>query len=151
VKAFEFRLDQALRWRSTQVDIEKSHAAQAAARLAAIRAELEARRTELREAPRHLSAGSNGASLESFGVWTNRIRRHIADLEKKAKEAAAALAARMELLLEANRKRRLLENLRQTEHGRWRVESNRELEAFAGEAFLGRLQSKNGRARSSGG
>jgi capsule polysaccharide export protein KpsE/RkpR len=148
VKAFRFRLDQALRWRATQVDLEKSRAAVAATRLANLRARAEASRRELKESPPQLTTGSE---LQSLAIRRDRMRRQILDIEKQAKEAEQALAERMKLLVEANRKHLLLENLRQTEQARWQSAFTRELEAFAGEAFLGRLQSKSGRARSSGG
>ena len=148
MKAFRFRLDQALRWRATQVDLEKSRVAAAAQRLASLQAQAEAGRRELREIPPQLTTGSE---LQSRAVWRDRLRRQILDLEKRAKEAEQALAAQMKLLVEADRDRLLLENLRETEQARWQSAFNRELEAFAGEAFLGRLQSKSGRARSSGG
>ncbi|MGD1070124.1 MAG: hypothetical protein ABSB15_08275 [Bryobacteraceae bacterium] len=148
MKAFRFRLDQALRWRATQVDLEKSRAAVAATRLANLRARAEASRRELKESPPQLTTGSE---LQSLAIRRDRMRRQILDIEKQAKEAEQALAERMKLLVEANRKHLLLENLRQTEQARWQSAFTRELEAFAGEAFLGRLQSKSGRARSSGG
>jgi hypothetical protein len=48
----------------------------------------------------------------------------------------------MALLIEANQKLRLLENVKRTDQGRWRKEFDRELAALADEAFLCRLQSK---------
>jgi hypothetical protein len=151
VKAFHFHLEQALRWRATQVDLEKSQVSMAAGRLAAIRADMESRRNELKDSAIHLVAGITGSALESLAVWTDRMRRHILELEKKAQEAERVLAARMQLLVQANQKRELLEHLKRTEHAHWLGEIGRELDAFAGEAFLGRLQSKSARARSSGG
>ena len=148
MKAFRFRLDQAKRWRATQVDLEKSRVAIAAQRLAALQSDAEASRSELRGSAPHLTTG---AELQSLAVWRDRMRRRILDLEKQAKESQQALAEQMKLLVEANRKHLLLENLEQTEQARWQSAFTRELEAFASEAFLGRLQSKSGRARSSGG
>ena len=151
MKAFRFRLDQAKRWRATQVDLEKSRVALAAQRLAALRSEAEARRRELKESAQYVVKGMTGSELESLAVWRDRMRRQIVDIEKQADAFQQALAAQMKLLVEANRKHLLLENLEQTEQARWQSAFTRELEAFASEAFLGRLQSKSGRARSSGG
>ena len=151
MKAFRFRLDQAKRWKATQVDLEKSRVALATQRLAALRSEAEARRKELRESVQYVVKGMTGSELESLAVWRDRMRRQIVDIEKQAGEFQQALAVQMKLLVEANRKHLLLENLEQTERARWQSAFNRELEAFASEAFLGRLQSKSGRARSSGG
>jgi len=48
----------------------------------------------------------------------------------------------MSRLVEANRGVRVLEKLRQSERSRWRHAFDREIENFAGEAFLHRLKSK---------
>ena len=151
MRAFRFRLDQALRWRATQVELEKARVGIAAGRLAALRVEADGRRQELKDSARQIGAGTTGSALESLAVWMDRTRRRILELEKQTLEAERALTAQMQLLVEANRKHLLLENLERTERARWQVAFSRELEAFAGEAFLGRLQSKGGRARSSGG
>jgi hypothetical protein len=151
VKAFRFRLEQALRWRATQVDLEKSQVALAANRLAAIRADVESRRKELNDGALKMAAGVTGSALACWAPWADRTRRQIVEFEKKTREAECVLAARMRLLVEANQKKQVLENLEATERDRWQGELGRELEAFASEAFLGRLQSKSGRARSSGG
>ena len=151
MKTFRFRLDPALRWKATQVDFEKSKAAVAAQRVATLRAEAEARRKELKESAQYVVKGMTGSELESLAVWRDRMRRQIVAIETQATEAGKALAEQMKLLVEANRKHQLLENLRQTEQARWQSAFTRELEALASEAFLGRLQSKSGRARSSGG
>ena len=151
MKAFRFRLDQALRWRATQVDIEKAAAASAASRLAGIREEAESLRQSLTGSALELASGATGESLKSWSAWRDRTRRRIVELEGKEQEARKALDDQMQRLLEANRKQRLLEKLREGEQARWQADFGRELEAFASEVFLGRLQSKSGRARSSGG
>jgi hypothetical protein len=142
VKAFRFRLDQALRWRATQVDLEKAQVSVAANRLSAIRADMEARRRDLEKSALKLAEGANGAALACWAAWADRTRRRIAELEKKGLEAERLLEQRMDLLVGANRKKQLLENLERTDRARWQSEFGRELEAFANEAFLGRLQFK---------
>ena len=92
-----------------------------------------------------------GAALDRTRVSGRASRARIRDCEAQALAAQRALALEMSRLVEANRKLRLLENLKGTDAGRWRREFDRELAAFADEAFLGRIQSENGRARSSGG
>jgi hemerythrin-like domain-containing protein len=134
VKAFRFRLDQALRWRATQVDLEKSRVGIAASRLAALRAQADARARELKD--QQIGTVATGSELASLAVWRDRMRRQILDLEKQAKQAERALAEQMKLLIEANRKHLLLENLERTEQARWKAAFSRELENFASEAFL---------------
>jgi flagellar export protein FliJ len=150
MKAFQFRLDQALRWRATQLDVEKSRTAVAAKRVADIRNALAKLRADLSNSSVQLGPVSNGSALEILSAYTERTRRHIGELEKGVQRAEQDLAAQTQLMLAANRKLHLIENLKRTAQAAWRDEFARELEAFAGETFLGRLQSKK-RARSSGG
>ena len=142
MKAFTFRLEQALRWRQTQVNLQKSRVAGAAGRLAEIAAILETRRSELANAATRIVDAPTGAALASYAGFKEKSRARIADLETKALAAQRTVTLEMNLLTEANRRSRLLENLKQTGQDRWRREFDREIAAFADEAFLCRLQAK---------
>jgi hypothetical protein len=148
VKAFSFRLDQALRWRATQLDIEKARVATAAKRLADIRNVLAKLQSDIRNSTSQLGPVCDGSALGILAAYTEKNRRQIGELEKGMKRAEQDLATQTQLMLEANRKLHLLENLKRSAQTQWNNEFTRELEAFAGETFLGRLQSKK-RARSS--
>ena len=156
MKAFHFRLESALRWRATQNDLEKSRVAAAAKRVHDIRAAIEARRNSLKDGALQLVPVASGAALELWSAYTGKTQREIGELQKAAKKAEEALAIQTKTMLEANRKLRLVENLKNTARAEWQEEFNHELEAFAAETFLGRqaslhrLQSKK-RARSSSG
>src|SRR5205814_1276856 len=140
-----------LRWRATRVELGESQVSLAAKRLADIRADADSLKEERKDSALKMAGGATGWGLGSWAAWAGWKRRASGAVAKKAQEAERVLASRMQLLIEANRKRELLENLEGTERARWQREFGRELEAFASEAFLGRLQSKSGRARSSGG
>ncbi len=150
MKAFRFRLDSALRWRGAQNDIEKARVAVIAKRLADLRRALETRHKDLREASGQLGPVSDGSALAILNEYSLRTRRQIVELEKVVAKAEVELAAQTKVMLEANRKLRLVENLKENAKTEWQQEFGRELEAFAGETFLGRLQSVK-RARSSSG
>jgi hypothetical protein len=150
VKSFDFRLDRTLRWRATQLDLEKSRTGILAKRIADLRTTQRTLNADLDNSTRQLGSGSDGTTLELLNAWTVKTRRQIADLGRFALKAEQDLARQTQVLLEASRKLRLLENLKQTAQTQWNNEFSRELEAFAGETFLNRLQSKK-RARSSGG
>ncbi len=144
MKAFRFRLEQAQRWRATQRDLEKSRVAAAAKILSELRKEIEALRLGLSGGAAELSAqGTNGESLASWAAYTEHTVRRIKKLETAAQKAVQSLDAQMKLLTEANRKVQLLENLRHSELSHWNADFNRELEAFAAETYLFRLQSRN--------
>ncbi|HVW87028.1 MAG TPA: hypothetical protein VHB50_20220 [Bryobacteraceae bacterium] len=150
MKAFRFPLDQALRWRGTQVEMGKASVSAAGARLRAIQQAIESRRNETRNGALHLTQGATGSVFESWSAYASRSRREIAELEKQRTSAEQSLALEMHALVEANRRQHLLENLKHRHHAGWLQEYSKELEAFASESFVGRLQSIK-RARSSGG
>ena len=150
MKAFHFRLEQALHWRAAQLDLEKSRTAALAKRLSDIRNTRETLRQDLNNSTKQLGPVSDGAALELLGGYTEKTRRQIAELDKFAQKAEQDLATQTRVMLEANRKHHLIENLKGKALTQWNAEFSRELEAFAGETFLGRLQS-NKRACSSSG
>ena len=151
MKAFTFRLEQALRWRRTQVSLQKSRVAAAAGRLADTQKALGTVRAELSSAASGVTSDPTGGSLGSWAAFKDRSRARIRDYEAQIQVAQRTVNIEMTALVEANRKAQLLENLKQKAQGRWQQDFDRELAAFADEAFLGRLQSESRRARSSGG
>jgi len=142
MKAFTYRLEQVLRWRETQVNLRKSAVAVAAGRLAEIEAILEARKSELSNAAAGIVGGQTGSVLGSYAGFKEKSLARIRDSEAQALVAQRTLTLEMNRLIEAGQKLRLLENLKRTGEVRWRKEFDRELAAFADEAFLCRLQSR---------
>lgn len=151
MKAFQFRLDQVLKWRSSQVDVEKGRLAIALARSAELRRHVNALENQLRTGAAGYHGGTTGIELGMWDAFYKTTRKQIAELEVQSHEADAALTVCRASLLEADRRLRLLQNLRQIRHDRWIADWNRELEAFAAESFLAKLQLEKGRARSSSG
>ena len=103
---------------------------------------LDSRRAEAASGAEQIVREPTGMALASYASFIDKSQLQIRGLETKLAAAQLAFASEMEHLLDANRKLRLLENLKRTEQGRWRQECDRELAAFADEAFLCRLQSK---------
>jgi len=151
MKAFHFRLDQALRWRGTQADLGKARVSEAVTRLSALQKDLEVRRGQMAAGSLDLVSGATGAALGHWTAYVRRSHREIAELEKRLQEAERQFGECMRILVDANRKVRLLENLKLTARTRWDAAVDRELEAFAGEAFLVGYNRESRRARSSGG
>ena len=151
MKAFHFRLDQALRWRATQADLAKAKVAAAAGRLSELQSQLESRRLQLAGDARDVATGTPGLSLETWAAWLKRARREMTLIGQQISEAERNLGEQLRLVVEANRKVRLLENLKQSERTHWNAELDRELDEFSGEAFLVRYNRESSRARSSGG
>jgi flagellar biosynthesis chaperone FliJ len=137
MKAFHFRLDSALRWRSTQLRLEQENLSRISSHLAALQAQLMAKHTELRSGSAELAA-SGSAAFASWSAYVDRSYRQIRSLEDQLQQGRKALALQTRKMVEAHQKMRVLENLKRQEHAGWTVQLNRETEAFAGEAFLAR-------------
>ena len=151
MKQFTFRLDQALRWRETQLALQKTKIATAVTQRDAARLALQ------QEEQARLAAA--GALIETpdasvLRVWPDFDRRsaaRVADLKKRTHLADQAVEAALADLVDANRWVRLFANLKQTSKARWQANADHEQAVFADEMSLNRLQSGKGRARSSAG
>jgi hypothetical protein len=144
MKAFHFKLDPALRWRATELRLEREGVSRAANQAAVIQSELIAKHNELRSGSSQLVAAGS-AAFGSWAAYVDRSRRRIRLLEEQLKGARKALAVQTQKMVDAHRKLRILENLKRDNRADWEKELDRETEAFAGEAFLARL-SRNSRA-----
>jgi hypothetical protein len=142
VKAFSFPLQQALRWRETQVTVQKVRLAVAAGRAVHANAILESQKAELAGESKQVTQGSTRTALLAYAAWAERSRARIRESQERSVAAQQAATGEMHGLVEANRGARLLENLKESGEGAWRRQFDRELSAFADEAFLSRLQSK---------
>jgi hypothetical protein len=145
MKAFTFRLEQALRWRGTQVAAQQARVAAATAQRSAIEALLTSASAEAANGAADIidiTRGPTGFPLSSYAVFLDRSRARIRQIEAGLAAAERALAVERDLLLAANRKLRLIENFKHDAQQRWRAEFDRELAAFADEAFLGALRAR---------
>jgi hypothetical protein len=138
MKAFHFRLEQALRWRGTQLTIQKTRFAAAAGRLAEIEAAASALRSSLFDAQRRIVVESNGGATQSFAAFKAAASVRIRDYEAQAEVARRNTALEMNRLVEADQKVRVLQKLRTAHHADWRQDLDRELATFAEESFLSR-------------
>lgn len=144
MKAFRFRLEQALQWRRTELNIQKARAAAANARLAGIEAALDRKHRELSSAAAVAAHNATGFGLNSYAGFRRRSSTEIRDLEVQALAARKSADLEAGRLIEASRKLRVLENLQSTAQDRWKREFEHELAAFADEAFVQGLRSRSG-------
>jgi len=139
--SFRFRLEKVLDWRRQQMELEEAgfkrqttaiaemDGACAALEASGIRAELEVRAWSP-------LAGNDLAALAGFRLHTRRQEQEIARLRA---EAQKKLEARQATLLEARRRCRLLERLRERRLAEWQTACDRELEELAAESYLAGL------------
>jgi chromosome segregation ATPase len=138
VKAFHFKLEQAVRWREAQVTAQKARVSSAAARLTELEAALDSLRSSLSEAQRDLP--HCGKDLQFFAAFGAVTTAHIRDFETQIAQARQSVTLEIKRMVEANQRARVLQNLRSAQHRDWRREFDRELATFADEAFVSRKQ-----------
>jgi len=138
---FRFRLEKVLSWRRSQLELAEQDFRREAAALAELdraAAELEARGIHTEAAVRDWSAlqGRDLAALSGFRLYLERRAKEIAALRAGQ---ARKLAERQQVMLEARRRCRLLERLRERRLAEWQSASAHELEQLAAESYLARL------------
>jgi flagellar biosynthesis chaperone FliJ len=135
---FRFRLQKVLDWRQMQLDIEEAKFKRQAAALADLdraRAELEAAGVKAEVQVRDWSplAGRDLAALGSFRLYVKMKER---DIAARRAECQQKLDAQQRVMLEARRRCRLLERLKERRFSEWDLAQNREIEQLATESFL---------------
>ena len=138
MNAFRFPLQKALDWRKTQLELEEARFRQQLAELAGLdraRAELEAEgiRAEVQVRDWKQLAGGDLAALGAFRVW---VKAREKDIAVRRVACQREVAAREAAMLEARRRCRLLERLKERRLAEWQSASDRELEQLAAESFL---------------
>jgi hypothetical protein len=142
MKAFRFSLDRVLQWRETQLELERV----AGERLVQQRVEIdncsrlltEARAGEERaivDAP-ELESGP----LISMSGFQVRVEKEKSALAGRRVDLNGAIALQLSKTMEAHRRVRLLERLRDRRKAQWTTEWQAEEERFASEAWLARLR-----------
>jgi hypothetical protein len=140
MKNFRFPLDQALRLRRSQFDVERAHSERLALQFARIRQtglDLKAGATGVRAwIPEN--APIDSAALATMPHFQQRVRDHLARLAEEQKHVESLLAAQQLKTMEAARAVKLLEKLREQRWNEWSAAVQLEQENFASEAFLAR-------------
>ncbi len=138
MNAFRFRLEKVLEWRGKQLELEENKFRREIAALAAldrVRAELEAAGVKAEVQVRQ-SRTILGRELAALGEFRLLVRSREAGIARQRAERVNSLAARKAALLEAQRRCRLLERLRDRRLEEWRLAGNKETEDLASEAYL---------------
>ncbi len=140
MKSFHFRLEKVLEWRRTQLELEENNFRKQVAALAELdrqAAEIEAagKRSESIVRAWNPVAGSELEALDRFRL---HVKNRELEMQVPREEARRRLAAQQQVMLEARRRLRLLEKLKERRLAEWRAECNKELEEMASESFLAR-------------
>jgi len=138
MKTFQFPLQKVLDWRRSQLALAESRVERQLAALAGLeraRIELEShgRRAEVEVREFHPLSGGDLSALGSFRL---SIRARERELAAKRVEWQKELAVRQAALLEARRRCRLLERLKDRRWAEWTAARDRELEELAADSYL---------------
>jgi flagellar protein FliJ len=141
MKAFEFRLQRIADFRRQQSDVAKS-------RLQMLLGEMQRLEEERRslEEQRHESrssvTGRNDAKGEDFfalASFQEYLGRRMKELSQKESDLAAKIEKQRDAVVEAERKVKLLDRLKERKFQEWRAASDRELDDLAADSHMARL------------
>lgn len=136
--AFKFPLQKVLEWRKTQLELEEI---QYRRRVAAL-AELDRQRAELEEAGKTAERQVRewnplaGGELEALGDFRLHVKRKQQEMVAPRDECRKQLERQQARMLEARRRLRLLERLKERRLAEWRSARDKELEDLASESYL---------------
>jgi hypothetical protein len=147
VKAFSFRLEQALRWRSAQSTLQEARVSAAGAVVARIQAQLDALQEQLRLSALQIRQTPTGEALNAHAEFNRHAERHIREFGKQLHDARRKLSAEMSLLIQARRRLQLIEDDKEVSRERWQKEFEKETADFADESHLGKQQAEKARLR----
>jgi flagellar export protein FliJ len=135
---FRFPLQKVLDWRRTQLELEEIQFRQQAASLAG-----------LDQASAQLSSAGNtaeqqvrdwnpvaGGELAALGSFRLHVKMKVTELAVPRAECRKELGRQENVMLEARRRLRLLERLKDRRLAEWRAARDKELEDLASEAYL---------------
>jgi flagellar export protein FliJ len=140
MNAFRFPLERVLGWRRTELEVEEHKFQQLLAAVAAVdreMADLAATRVQAETTVREWSplSGSDLAALGSFRLYALKKNTELA---ARRVVCAKRVADGRNAMLEARRRFRLLERLRERRYEEWRLAGDKELEDLASESYLAR-------------
>ena len=140
MKSFKFPLEKALGLRRTQLELEEANHKRHIAAVAAIdrrKDEVEASGVRAESEVRQWNPIESG-DLAALGLYRLKVKSEEAALTRHRADAAQKLAAQQKLMMEARRRCRLLERLKERRLAEWTVERDKELDEIAAESYLAR-------------
>jgi flagellar export protein FliJ len=145
MRRFEFRLESVLGWRGLELGVEKSRIEKLFAERRGLDEQLRAVEDSGREAARLFQAKTlGGPDLAAFGRYRHHLERETQTIGARRADCEKRIAAQQRRILEAERKVRLLERLRERRLAEWTHEFNLELDALASETFLAKWARERG-------
>ncbi|MDR3700482.1 MAG: hypothetical protein P4L56_12640 [Candidatus Sulfopaludibacter sp.] len=138
MNSFRFNLQKVLDWRQTQLDLEEARFKQ---QLAAV-AELDRARAALEAAGIHAEVQVRqwrpvaGRDVTALGGYRLHVMAQEQEIAVSRAKSQSALDAQEAAMLEARRRCRLLERLKERRRAEWQAAGDREVEELAAESYL---------------
>jgi flagellar export protein FliJ len=140
MKKFRFQLEAVLQWRTQQCDAEEARLMQIVAeREHLLRQQQEWKRLELElGAQLYESEGVEGRDLRQWNAYLIHVRAQQERIVQEIGACEQRIGRQRLAVIEAQRRKHLMERLRERRHTDWEAELNREWEAVSAEGFLAR-------------
>ena len=148
MKRFEFRLQKVLEWREKQLEIEDARFKQHLAEIAALDRALAGNQAAGRQAEMELLSAKalSGQDLSALAGFRQHVKARAIQIAARRAEAQKQLEAQQRIMLEARRRCRLLERLKERRLSEWQAAYDRELDEIASESFLARWAGRDSHA-----
>jgi flagellar protein FliJ len=141
MKAFEFRLQRIADFRRQQADVAKARLQALLAEMQRLENERHSLEEQRHEARNSVTAQSNlnGEDFFALASFQEYVGRRLKELSQKQIELGSKIEKQRDAVVEAERKVKLLDRLRERKFQEWRAASDRELDDLAADSHMARL------------
>jgi flagellar export protein FliJ len=142
MKAFEFRLQRVADYRQQQLDLEKNRLQNLAGQMQRLEDERESLERQRKDAERNVAGrGENltGEDVMALASFHEYVTRRSKEIQRQKTELAAKIEKQRTVVVEAERRVKLLDRLKDRKLQEWKASSDRELDDLAADSHLARL------------
>ena len=138
MEQFRFRLQRVLEWRASQLEMEESRVKHQVAALAALDRSREELAAEGARAGAEVYSALrlHGSDLAWLAAFRQFVKMKDAEIAVRRGECLRQLEERRAAMIEARRRVRLLERLKERRFEEWKSDRDRELEEVASDSYL---------------
>ena len=141
MKRFEYRLQRVLELRKQQAEGEKARLQGFKLALDRLDSQCTFASKEKQDARAYVkhAPSTSGEDLAALGMFERHIERRIAAIQKQKDQLNQQIVQQVTRLREADRKVKLLENLKSRRLAEWTLANDKELEELAADSFVSRI------------
>jgi flagellar export protein FliJ len=150
MKAFEFRLERIAEYRRQEAELSRNQLQILLAEANRLEVERGRIQTELDQARLDLigRADLSGEDLSALAHYQSHVARLLRDLDRKRIDVNNRISKQRSVVLEADRKVKLLDRLKDRKFQEWRAASDREIDELAADSHMAKLAAARTAARS---